>query len=344
MKIFNKLTLKYFILYISIMLFASIATVVVARVINLAQYFPEEYEEILREFFPRIANVMGFIFFIIGTIFVVVATNIIVKPVKELSHCSKEVSNGNFNVKAKTYTKNDELELLINNFNLMVEKLSKNEYLHKNFVSNLSHEYKTPLTAIQGYAEMLKSCELNTEQVQEYANNILVQSLRLSTLSRDLLKISEIDINSSNIKKTEYNLGIQIRDIIILYQTKWEEKNIEFDVDIDDVIYIGEKQLMYHVFSNLIDNAIKYSNNDGMIIVKLKQDNDIKFTIEDNGIGIEKEKLSKIFDRFYQSEVEQNINGSGLGLSIVSKIVEIHDGKIDVVSDKNKGTKFIITL
>ncbi len=338
-----KLFLKQYVLYLLILLVSSIITVISALFLDLEKDFPnvnvEDAEKIATFFAVR----MGTLFFVVGTIFVFIATKYIIQPIIDLSKCSKEVTNGVFTVKAKSFkTRNDELSELVNNFNTMVEHLSKNEYLHKDFVSNLSHEYKTPLTAIQGYAEMLSTCDLKKEQVVEYANNILKQSIRLTNLSNELLKLSEIE--NKTLKKQEYQLDVQVRDIIILFQKQWEDKNIEFDLNLDEVYFNGDKDLMFHGISNLISNAIKYSKNNSIIKISLVKEDKVIFTIEDKGIGIEKEKLDKIFNRFYQTDESHSSIGNGIGLSIVDKVIKLHKGSIEVTSELNKGSIFKVVI
>lgn len=343
MKLLRKLFVKQYMLYLLILLVSSVITVISALFLDIEKEFPNveiEQAEKLATFF---AMRMGTLFFLVGTIFVFIATKYVLQPVIELSKCSKEVSKGNFNVKAKKYkTSNDELSDLINNFNMMVEQLSKNEYLNKEFVSNLSHEYKTPLTAIQGYAEMLSTCDLPKEQVIEYANSILNQSVRLNNLSNEILRLSEIE--NKAIKKEEYQLDVQIRDIIILFQKQWEDKCIEFDINLDEVLFVGDKELMFHAISNLISNAIKYSNINGVIKISLKKEEKISFIVKDNGIGIESNKVDKIFNRFYQSDESHNTMGNGLGLSIVDKIISVHNGSIAVESKLDEGSMFKIII
>ncbi len=343
MKNIRKLFIKQYILYLLILFTSSIITVISAMFLDIEKKFPNVDVETAENMATFFAVRMGTLFFLVGTIFVLIATRYVLQPIIDLSLCSKEVSKGNFNVKAKNFkTRNDELSELVDNFNDMVEQLSKNEYLHKDFVSNLSHEYKTPLTAIHGYAEMIATCELNDNQIKDYSNNILKQAIRLSNLSKELLKLSEIE--NKMIYKEEYQLDVQIRDIVILLQKHWESKNITLDIELESITFNGDSKLMYHAIINIIENAIKYSKENGLIKIYLNKKESIELTIEDNGIGIEQSKLDKIFNRFYQTDESHNSYGNGLGLSIVNKVVELHNSKIEVTSEINKGTKFKILL
>lgn len=281
---------------------------------------------------------------VIGTIFISLATKIVVKPINALSSAAKKVASGDFQIAVEKYGKDDEVSILIDNFNLMVTQLAKNENLHKDFVSNLSHEYKTPISSIAGYAEMLKQEELSKEKRLEYAQIIINQTNRLTKLSANLLKLSELENKSITIQKSTFSLDEQIRDAILLLQNNWEEKKLKLVIELDEIKYTGDKELLYQVWINLIENAIKFTKDYGEIKVRLYKEEGIHIEIIDNGIGIQKEELSKIFDRFYKIDVSRSTKGTGLGLSIVKNIIEIHRGSIQVNSQENSGTQFMIIL
>jgi len=280
---------------------------------------------------------------ILGTFLIFFATITVVKPIKRISEASKKVASGDFNVQLPV--KGDtEISDLIRNFNLMIKELSASEYLHKDFVSNVSHEFKTPITSIKGYARLLKDNNLPEEKRQEYADIIISESDRLSKLSSNLLKLSELENESIGIKKETFSLDEQIRDVVLLLQNEWEKKNIEIDLDLDDVSFTGDKQLMYQVWVNLISNSVKYSNQNGLLQITLKQSKRIMVEIIDNGIGIPADELDKIFLRFYKIDQTRNSSGTGLGLSIVKRIIELHGGSVTPVSEIGKGSKFIVEL
>ena len=283
---------------------------------------------------------------VLGTILILFTTITIVKPIKRISEASKKVAEGDFNVQLPVnHVKgHNEVADLMRNFNRMVKELSRNEYLHKDFVSNVSHEFKTPITSLKGYAKLLKDKNLSEEKRQEYAEIIISESERLANLSSNLLKLSELENEAISLKKETFRLDEQIRDAVLLLQNQWEKKNLEFDLDLDEITYTGDRQLMIQVWINLISNAIKYSYENALLRISLKQSEKIIAEIIDHGMGMSAEDLEKIFLRFYKADKSHNQSGTGLGLSIVKKIVELHDGSISVKSEPGKGSKFLVEL
>jgi len=303
---------------------------------------------------PNIKNSLLILFFsmqristlipiVLGTVIIFLATITVVKPIKLISEASKKVASGDFSIQLPVKG-NTEVSELTRNFNLMVKELSANEYLHKEFVSNVSHEFKTPITSLKGYAKLLKSDDLTDDKRQEYADIIISESERLSNLSSKLLKLSEVENETIRNKKEHFSLDEQIRDAILLLQNEWEKKNLELDVDMEEVTINGCKELMILVWINLISNAIKYSRQGDLLKITLRQTDNIMIEIRDSGIGMTKEDAGKIFQRFYKADKSRNSTGTGLGLSIVKKIIEIHNGMIYVDSELGKGSKFVVEL
>lgn len=279
----------------------------------------------------------------LGSIFILFAVAMVVKPIKKISAASKEVAGGNFSVQVDVQG-NDEIADLSRNFNTMVRELSENEYLHKDFVSNVSHEFKTPITSLMGYAKLLREEDLSLEKKKEYTDIIIFESERLSNLSSNLLKLSDLGDGIKGLKKEKIKLDEQIRDAILLLQKAWEEKDIVLDLELDRVNFIGDKELLYQVWINLISNAIKYSNRGGELKITLKEEKGVRVEIIDTGLGMEKEELENIFLRFYKVDKSRNTSGTGLGLTIAKKIVELHRGDITVESKVGQGSKFLVSL
>jgi len=303
---------------------------------------------------PNIKNSLLILFFsmqristlipiILGTVIIFLATITVVRPIKLISEASKKVAGGDFSIQLPIKG-NTEVSELTRNFNLMVKELSANEYLHKEFVSNVSHEFKTPITSLKGYAKLLKCEGLPDDKRQEYADIIISESERLSNLSSKLLKLSELENEIIRNKREQFSLDEQIRDAILLLQNEWEKKNLELDVDMEEVTIKGYKELMVLVWINLISNAIKYSGQGDLLKITLRQTDKIIIEIRDSGIGMTKEDAGKIFQRFYKADKSRNGTGTGLGLSIVKKIIDLHDGTIYVDSEPGKGSKFVVEL
>lgn len=280
---------------------------------------------------------------LLGTLLIIFASITVAKPIKEISKASRKIAKGDFSVRLKP-TGSGEIRELADNFNHMTEELSSNEYLHKEFVSNVSHEFSTPITSIQGYAKLMKRNSLTPEQRAEYADIIINESARLSRLSADLLKLSELDNKGTITEHAEFSLDEQIRSVIILLQHSWESKNISLDIDLDEITYSGDEALLYQIWVNLISNAIRYTDNDGEIKITLAKRDSVIFTITDNGKGMTEEELKNVFRRFYKADKSRSSEGTGLGLAIAKKIALLHGGDITVTSTENKGTTFIVTL
>lgn len=253
------------------------------------------------------------------------------------------VAKGDFDVQiSEVY--DDEMGELTQNFNTMVKELRKNEVLKTDFVSNVSHEIKTPLATIQGYVTLLQDESLSKEEKDRYTNIIIESTDRLSTLVNNVLNISKIDNHKISIDKSDFNLAEQIREAILSLESEWVTKNIDFDIDLEEITINNDKNLLYNVWINLIGNAIKFSKDNGKVIISLtKQDNKAVVKIKDFGCGISKEDLPYIFDKFYQADKSHSVKGNGLGLTLVKKILTLVSGSVYANSDET-GTEFVVTL
>lgn len=266
------------------------------------------------------------------------------RPINALQQGMKEVKNGNFNVKL-TNVYHNETKNLIDNFNLMVNELKKSETLKSDFISNVSHEFKTPLSSIQGYATLLQDENLSSEDKEKYTKNIIDSTRKLNELVSNILKISKIDNQKIIIEPKVYSLDEQIRECILSLEKEWVEKNINLDINLDEIEIKTDKSLLDNVWNNLIGNAIKYSNQDGKIEISgHKKDNKIIVSIKDYGIGIKEENLPYIFNKFYQGDTSHASEGNGLGLALVKGIIDLIDAEIEVYSKENEGSEFIVKL
>lgn len=289
----------------------------------------------------------GLAFFVsamVGTILILVAVRSIVKPIKRISEASKEVAKGNFDIEVPIGS-GDEIGRLTADFNQMTKELKNIDLLRKDFVSNVSHEFKTPITSIKGYANLMSEGSLPSGQVKEYSSIIVSESERLALLSSNLLKLSELDSKVIREQATGYSLDEQIRQTILLLETQWEAKEIDFEIDLESVDVSANAFLLQEVWMNLIQNAIKFSHPKGRIIISLtKSDTQASVIIRDEGTGILPEDRSRIFERFYKADKSRSKDGNGLGLAIVKKIVELSNGEIRFESEPGKGSAFFVDL
>lgn len=267
-------------------------------------------------------------------------------PITKLSKAMQRVAEGDFDVRLDSEHRFKEISEIYANFNLMVKELGATEILQTDFVSNVSHEFKTPINAIEGYATLLQGADTESSEEQTiYIDKILLNTRRLSKLVGNILLLSKVDNQSIRSRQTSFRLDEQIRQSIVLLEPEWSKKNIEFDVALQSVTYTGNENLLLHVWNNLIANAIKFDPEDGYIGVKLMQDGQvITFTIEDNGPGIAEDAQKHIFDRFYQSDSSHKEEGNGLGLALVKQILQVCNGTVEVENLSDKGCRFTVTL
>lgn len=267
------------------------------------------------------------------------------QPILQLDRAVEKVTAGDYSVKLDTYNKPDDIVELLNNFNTMVEQLRNNEYLHKDFSSNISHEFKTPLAIIKGYADLIEEGNLTEEEQRNYAGYISRESKRLSTLTANLLRLSSLDYDGLHGRKERFSLDEQIRQSVLNMEAKWLEKDIEIELDLQELDFTGEDELINQIWSNLLDNAIKFTEEGGKISISAVRDGDyINITIADTGVGMDGETLKHIYEQFYRGDTAKRYEGTGLGLSLVQRIIQLHNGRILAESKPGEGTCFKITL
>lgn len=265
--------------------------------------------------------------------------------IREIDDATKEVVKGNFTVRLNEDIVAEELHSMAHNFNTMVRELSNTEILRKDFIENVSHEFQTPLSAIEGYAALLQNQSLTTQKRQEYAKRILVNARRLSDLSGNILLLSRLEHQELEIQKETYALDEQIREAILLFETKWTQKELCLEVDLSAIRYKGNKELLMQVWQNLIGNAVKFVAQKGEIRITLRiEKNDVIVTVADNGIGMSEAVQKRIYEKFYQADTSRTGIGNGLGLALAKRIVDLHDGTLTVASAEGKGTMFTVTL
>ena len=282
---------------------------------------------------------------VVGVILSFFTGKILLAPIKKLQSSMEEVSNGNFDIQLDEDSSFDEVEDMFHYFNLMVKELKATETIQTDFISNASHEFKTPLNAIEGYATLLSDEGISNEEKELYLDKILFNTRRMNLLVNNVLLLSKLDNHSISKENNTYLLDEQIRQSILFLESKWVEKNIEFDFDFDTIKFYGSENLMIHVWNNLISNAIKFSPINGVVKMSLKViDKEIVFTISDNGPGVNEENKKYIFNKFYQADTSHKQEGYGLGLALVKRIIDLSYGKIEVTNLEPNGCMFIVKL
>lgn len=282
-----------------------------------------------------------------GTIGVAVTnhmTKMLIDPIAKLRSAMREVADGDFKVEAKCESRIQDVQDIYDSFNSMVRELSTTETLQTDFISDVSHEFKTPINAIEGYASLLEG-EPSPEEQRAYVEKILFNTRRLSALTGNILLLSKLSNQSILPQKTQFRLDEQIRQAIVALEQKWSEKELGFEVELAETPFFGYESLLPHVWTNLIGNAVKFSPKGGEIRIKMmRTEGAVVFTIEDDGPGIVPGDEEHIFTKFYQSESSHGMEGNGLGLALVRQIVEMSGGSVDVRNLEARGCRFTVRL
>lgn len=266
-------------------------------------------------------------------------------PIRQLNDAMHRVAAGDFYTRLLMDTSIREIQDISTNFNLMTKELAATEILQTDFITNVSHEIKTPINAIEGYAMLLQDSRCSDEERGQYVEKILFNTKRLSELVGNILLLSKLDNQAIQTKTAPFRLDEQIRQSIMLLESNWSKKEIEFDVDLEEIEIVGSSSLLQHVWNNLLDNAIKFNPHGGSIVIRLhRQQNRVVFTIRDSGPGIPTDALGHIFDKFYQADSSHRQKGNGLGLALVKRILDLSGGEIAVESLPECGCLFRVTL
>ena len=265
-------------------------------------------------------------------------------PITRLGEAMNQVAKGNFEIRLEEKSMFREIRKINANFNLMAGELGATEILQTDFVSNVSHEFKTPINAIEGYATLLQGAPMEDEQAG-YVEKILFNTRRLSNLVGNILLLSKVDNQVIPDKQTTFRLDEQIRQSIVLLEPEWAKKDLEFDVDLECASYTGHENLLLHVWNNLIGNAIKFDPPGGLVRIRMEtRGTRIAVEIQDSGPGISPEDQKHIFDRFFQSDSSHKEEGNGLGLALVKRILKISGGEITVENLPQGGCCFTVLL
>ena len=325
-------------------------TLVIIGELGITAALAGQITEIFHEYFHITLNLppvlwIFVISLLIGTAVTMFVSRWIIKPINKLGKAMQQVAAGEFDLELHEEQRFKELEDIYESFNRMTKELKATEILQTDFVSNVSHEFKTPINAIEGYATLLQGSENEGRELQEkYIGKILSNTHRLSNLVGNILLLSKVDNQAIPTKPSTYRLDEQIRQAILQLEPEWEKKEIELDVELERIEYTGNEILLQHVWNNLIENAVKFDPQGGLVKIRLwKNDERIWCTVEDNGPGIKPGDEAHIFDRFFQSDSSHKEEGNGLGLALVKQIVKAEGGQV-TVANMEKGCRFTIQL
>lgn len=274
-----------------------------------------------------------------------VMTKKVVAPIVALSKATHEIAKGDFDIQVKETKRKDEIGDLERSFNLMAKELKSSEFMRKDFISNVSHEFKTPLSIIKGYGALLADDGLPPQERRQYARMIEHESDRLIALTGNILRLSKLDNQAIQTNNAPFSLDEQIRQAALAMQPAWSARSIEWDIDLQPCDFVGDEELLSHVWLNLLDNAVKFSPEGGVVSVTMRrEEGGVYVDVADQGDGMDEDTMARIFDQFYQGDTSLAKEGSGLGLSIVKRIVDIYHGSIEVRSKPGQGTRFGVRL
>lgn len=299
-----------------------------------------------------------FIFSMVGLVLALSAAGVgvfalirrhMLRPVRRLSEAAQQVAKGDFSVRLAPMRRDgrkDELEVLFDDFNTMVEELSSTETLKTDFISNVSHEMKTPLAVIKNYAELLQAPELSESDRLEYAQSVEEAASKMTELITNILRLNRIENQKIVPEIRRYDVCRQLADCLLQFESRWEEKQIEPDFDLEDSAYVSaDESLLELVWNNLMSNAVKFAEPGGAITVRERTEGGkVVVSFTDTGCGMSAEARQRIFDKFYQGDTSHATEGNGLGLALVARVMTLLGGEITVESEQGKGSAFTVSL
>ncbi|MCL6573568.1 MAG: HAMP domain-containing histidine kinase [Bacillus sp. (in: Bacteria)] len=283
---------------------------------------------------------------LLSILFVLIGTKYLVNPISKLNKATKEIAEGNFSIKLDIDRK-DELGHLAVSFTRMSQKLAKVDTLRKELITNISHDIQSPLTNIKGYINLLENSDKSDQEKQKYLSVVNSEVNRLSNVTKQLLLLSSIESKKELMEVITVDVSGQLKSVIHQYQWSIIDSGIMMSYSLPDVSVKGDSSLLYSVWENLLTNAIKYNHENGIIDIELTESKgQVEVVFKDSGVGLDELELERIFDRFYRADTSRghSVEGTGLGLSIVKSIIDMHQGTIDLTSQKGQGTTFTVVL
>lgn len=274
--------------------------------------------------------VMAAFSLILGVVLSVIFKRVIINPLYVIYGALDKIANGDYNINIEPKGIGA-VRTVAKKINIMAKELDSIEIMRNDFVNNFSHEFKTPIISIEGFAKMLRDDSLSQAEREEYLSIIISESRRLAELSTNILALNKLENQTILSDQTTFNVSEQLRLCVVLLEKKWAEKNITFDFEGDEYEIYANENLLQQLWLNIIDNAIKYSPESSEIKIRIsRKGHHLHFIFEDKGKGMTEEQIAHAFDRFYQADINHKTGGNGIGLSVAKKICELHEGKITI--------------
>ena len=282
-----------------------------------------------------------------GTVITFVISRYPLRPINEIINAFNRLAEGDFRTRLTLtgpLAKYPLTREFTDSFNKMASELESTEMLRTDFINNFSHEFKTPIVSIAGFAKLLKKGRLSPEEQTEYLDIIEDESLRLSSMATNVLNLTKVENQTILTGVSEYNLSEQLRNCVLLLENKWSRKNLELGLDFEEYQIYANEELMKQVWVNLLDNAIKFAPDYGLVKVGISENPElVSVTISNSGSDIPEESMEWIFQKFYQADESHAMEGNGIGLAIVQKVVQLHNGE-EKVESGNGCTSFTVIL
>ena len=271
------------------------------------------------------------------------------RPIKNITAAAEKIVHGDFSVRVKNqsgFGVDDTFNRVIDCFNKMAEELGSVETLRTDFIANVSHEMKTPLAVMQNYGTLLQAPNLSEEKRIEYAKSVTDNSRKMADMMTNILKLNRLENQQIYPQITEFDLGEQLCECLLMFENEWERTGIEIETDIaEDVIVKADRELLMLVWNNLFSNAFKFTKSGGKVSVSLATTaHHAVVTVSDTGCGMSAEVGEHIFEKFYQGDTSHSVQGNGLGLALVKRVVDIMEGEICVESAVGKGSAFTVKI
>lgn len=301
----------------------------------------------IRLLFSEAHTILGgliFVMAVISLLSMLLFAKALIRPITQLTEATHQLAHERFDTLLEI-DRADEIGQLAESFNVMTEKLQENDDIRKEFISNVSHDFQSPLLNIQGYVDLLRNPLLSEQERQEYATIIEMETKRLSTLTKQLLLLTTLDQSTRLLKRESFRLDEQLKETVRKYRWQLEEAHVQLSYQLEPMRFSGDASLLQNVWDNLLTNAIKYNVEGGEIHIHLQEHSAcVEVSVEDSGIGMTDEQLLNVYDRFYRVDESRTKQGTGLGLAIVKQIAELHGGEVELKSTIGIGTKVVIRL
>ncbi len=328
------------VLMVAVMLSSGFLTAICFAILRAARLLPAAFFATV--WMPLIVIIVANI---LSSVFQMVFVPKIIRPVENLIEATNKVAKGDFSVRIPTEKVSGEMLELVESFNAMTVELGSIEIFRNDFIRNFSHEFKTPIVSMKGFAKQLKNPALSEAERNQYCDIIISESERLTNMSSNILLLSKYENQEIVTDKKPYRLDEQLRDSILLLEKEWTEKELELEIDLPPITVEQNADMLGHVWTNLVANAVKFTPKGGKIKISAKENSEsVAVTVQDSGIGMTRQQIKHIFDKYYQADASRGGKGNGLGLCIAKRVCTLCGGTISVRSEENKGSVFTVIL